>query len=80
MKKSNEQYRSILLNDYKNTNLTSDGKLLAVFLYNTHEEMHLTRMHLEMLMVDTTHGINKGKKVIVYGCGKRWEQYCFQFL
>ena len=73
MKKSNEQYRSILLNDYKNTNLTSGGKLLAVFLYNTHEEMRLTRMHPEMLMVDTTHGTNKGKKGIVYGYGKRWE-------
>ena len=36
--------------------------MLVLFIYNTAEEMRLTRMHPEMMQADTTHGTNKEKK------------------
>ena len=47
---------------YANTNICNGGKLLVLILYNNHEEMRLLRMHPESIMVDTTHGTNRGKR------------------
>ena len=47
---------------YIASNLSNGGKLLVLFLYNNYDEMRLTRMHPESLMVDTTHGTNKERK------------------
>ena len=36
--------------------------LLVVFLYNNYDEIRLTPIHPESLMVDTTHGTDKERK------------------
>ena len=51
-----------IANAYIKTGLSGDQKLLVLFLYNTSEEMRLTRMHPEMMQADKTHGTNKEKK------------------
>ena len=50
------------MGQYFCSNLTDGGKLLVLFLYNSYDEMRLTRMHPESLMIDTTHGTNKERK------------------
>ena len=65
-----ESFREDIIRQYTNTNLTKDGKLLVLFMYNTHEEMRLTRMHPEAFMIDTTHGTNKDRKELFTIAGK----------
>ena len=65
-----ESFRDDIIRQYTNANLTKHGKLLVLCMYNTHEEMRLTRMHPEALMVDTTHGTNKDRKELFTVTGK----------
>ena len=60
--KHDELYRHSVIDQYKLANITNGSKLLVLFLYNSHDEMRLTRMHPDCFMVDATHGTNNERK------------------